>query len=466
MERRHRNSPISRRRATAVRGAAVVGTVVLTVSLVTAASGGIATAGTPSAAASGATMTDPTAGHSYRHGAVPLRIPAAPSAAPTTGEVTGPAKSNRSAEIRGPVRYGGGSVITGAPHVYLVFWGSQWGSQHVNGSGDFVYTGDPAGLAPNLQGFFKGLGTNERDMERHPHPVLRGRRVRGQELPSAAGFRPCGLPDHPSAGRGVGGHLVTQPGRGHRFADRAGGRRRGARYFSNPPNAQYIVVSPTGTDPDGWLDPRTGFSAYHDDTGAPGVAPVSGPDVPYTNMPYVPDVGAECSSFSVPGPLDGADETISHEYAETMTDPFPGSGWTDRTGNEVADKCEFLDGGTPGGSTYVALATGVFALQGIWANDLGKKGGCETSHSPILTANPAKQKGFQTRPVNVQIFAVEVRGQALTYGMAGQPGGLTINPSTGLISGTPLARGRFVTTVVISDTSASTSVSFVWTIRR
>jgi hypothetical protein len=237
-------------------------------------------------------------------------------------------------------------------------------------------------------------------------------------------------------------------------------------HFSNPAGAQYVIVSPTGTDPDQWLDPRFGYCAYHDNTGDSSLGTVSGPDVPYTNMPYVPDVGGECSSFSNPRELDGADETITHEYAETLTDPIPPSGWTDSHGDEIADKCENLAGGGPGGSTYVPLATGTFAMQGIWANDLGKRGGCETAHSFILTINPGKQKGTAGTPVDLPISALDVRGQTLRFAATGLPAGVVVNPSTGLLSGTPTAHGRTEATVTVADASASTSVSFVWTIKR
>jgi serine protease len=241
---------------------------------------------------------------------------------------------------------------------------------------------------------------------------------------------------------------------------------RAAVHFSDPTGAQYVVVSPHGTDPDGWLDSRTGYCAYHDNTGDPSLGTVTGPDVPYTNMPYVPDVGAECSSFADPGPLDGADETISHEYAETLTDPYPSSGWTDRVGNEVADKCEFLAGGSPGGSTYVHLATGTFALQGIWANDLEPRGGCETSHSPILSANPGKQRATEGSAVDLPISAADVRGQTVRYSATGLPAGLAINPSTGVVSGVPTARGRSASSVTVADSSATTTISFVWMVKR
>ena len=237
-------------------------------------------------------------------------------------------------------------------------------------------------------------------------------------------------------------------------------------HFSNPSGAQYVIVSPTGTDPDQWLSPRFGYCAYHDNSRDPFLGTVVGPNVPYTNMPYVPDVGIECSSFANPTVLVGADETISHEYAEVLSDPFPSTGWTDRTGSEIADKCENLTGGTPGGSSFVTLATGTFAMQGIWANDLGKRGGCETAHSQILTVDPGKQRATVGSPVGLHISALDVRGRPLSYAASGLPPGLALNPTTGLISGTPRARGRSATSVVVTDGQSSTTVAFDWIIKR
>src|SRR6476661_7556936 len=62
------------------------------------------------------------------------------------------------------LQYGGGTggvgVTTGAPKVYLVFWGSQWGTPGTDANGYTTLSGDPSGTAAKLQGFFKGLGTN------------------------------------------------------------------------------------------------------------------------------------------------------------------------------------------------------------------------------------------------------------------------------------------------------------------
>jgi len=447
----------------AARAGCTLGAAALTIGLVGAVVGAVG-AGPAAAATVAGTRTDPGAGHPYRHGAVPLKV-AAPRVG-TTSAVARIAPGRRVGGLvqRGPVVFGGGSVLTGSPAVYLVFWGSRWGVQSTDSAGYDAYSGDPEGLAPNLQALFSGLGTDGEQWSAVLTQYCQG---------VVAGAKACPLSplsDHvayPSATvlRGVWEDTSADlsDATGTQIAQEAADA---ALHFSDPPGAQYIIVSPTGADPDGWLDTRTGYCAYHDDTGDPSLGLVTGPDVAYTNMPYVPDVGADCSSFTDPGVLDGADETISHEYAETLTDPLPSTGWTDRHREEVADKCENLPGGSPGGSTYVTLATGLFALQGVWANDLGSKGGCETSHEPILTVGPGKQRATVGRAVSLQVEAANVRGQTLHFGAAGLPLGLAVNPVSGLITGDPTTRGRSHVTVTVTDTSAGTSLTFVWLVQR
>jgi serine protease len=51
-------------------------------------------------------------------------------------------------------------VTTGAPKVYVVFYGSQWGTESTNSSGYASFRGDPTGLAPRAQALRAGIGTN------------------------------------------------------------------------------------------------------------------------------------------------------------------------------------------------------------------------------------------------------------------------------------------------------------------
>jgi serine protease len=466
MGRLDQGSGAWRRIARVARLGTALSAVVLVAGIVTGTGGAVAAATPGTASPGAANLSDPTAGHSYRHGAVPRRLPAGHDNAPSTAPAPASpgARSTAGPSTRNELRFGGGSVVTSSPTVYLVFWGSQWGTQSTGAGGYQVFSGDPDGLAPNLQAFFSGLGTNNELWSAILTQYCQG---------AALGAKSCALSptsSHvPYPRSRVLGSVWEDPSvtlaaaTATQIAQEAANA---AVHFGNPPGAQYVIVSPTGTDPDGWLDPVNGYCAYHDDAQDPSVGGVSGPDVPYTNMPYVPDVGGQCSSFANPGTLDGADETMSHEYAETLTDPFPLSGWSDRLQNEIGDKCENLVGGQPGGSVYVTLATGTFVLQGLWANDLGKRGGCESAHSPILTANPGKQKSIAGKAVGLQIGASDVLGQSLTYAATGLPAGLVINSTSGLVTGVPHTRGRSIATVVVSSPSASATVVFTWTIRR
>src|SRR5215472_3012025 len=128
-----------------------------------AVAGGAASA-SASGGASAAPVTNPYSPayqHSYRHGAVPTRstevkmrqwASSHPHAAPNAGTAAN------------DLNYGGGidgiGVTTGPEKVYLVFYGSQWGTQSTNANGDVTLSGDPSGEAPYLQEFMKGLGTN------------------------------------------------------------------------------------------------------------------------------------------------------------------------------------------------------------------------------------------------------------------------------------------------------------------
>jgi F5/8 type C domain/Ricin-type beta-trefoil lectin domain/Putative Ig domain len=84
----------------------------------------------------------------------------------------------------------------------------------------------------------------------------------------------------------------------------------------------------------------------------------------------------------------------------------------------------------------------------------------------VTVTNPGNQTATVGTPVNLQIQASDsAAGQTLTYAAAGLPAGLSINPATGLISGTPTASGPATSTVTAQDgTGASGSATFNWTV--
>jgi hypothetical protein len=89
------------------------------------------------------------------------------------------------------------------------------------------------------------------------------------------------------------------------------------------------------------------------------------------------------------------------------------------------------------------------------------------STNTVTVTNPGNQTGTVGTAESVQINATDsASGQTLTYSATGLPAGLSINSSTGLISGTPTTAvtNAAVTVTATDTTGASGSASFTWTI--
>jgi hypothetical protein len=431
-----------------------------------------------------ATVTNPYSpayGHSYRHGVLPTVSRLRQMRQWATSHPAAAAASSND------LNYGGGidgiGVTTGHEKVYLVFYGSQWGSASANGNGDTTFSGDPQGLAPYLQEFFKGLGTGNELWSGVMTQYCDGVATGAQSCPASSTEHVA----YPAGGALAGVWADTSSASpsastGHQLGVQAVDA---AAHFGNTTaasnrDAQYVIISPTGTDPDNYQ--TQGFCAWHDYNGDSSLSggPVTSPygDIAFTNLPYIPDAGTSCGQDFVNsnGTLDGVSIVEGHEYAETITDQNPPGGWTDSSGAETGDKCAWITPGTTGGSFDLSLTTGTFAVQTTWANDdNGGSGGCEGSH-PIITnpggsntvtvTNPGSQTGTVGTAASLQISATDsASGQTLTYSATGLPAGLSINSSTGLISGTPTTAATYSVTVKATDTTgASGSASFTWTI--
>jgi hypothetical protein len=89
-----------------------------------------------------------------------------------------------------------------------------------------------------------------------------------------------------------------------------------------------------------------------------------------------------------------------------------------------------------------------------------------TSGNVITVTNPGNQVSVTGSPVSLQIHASDsATGQTLAYTATGLPAGLAVNPSTGLISGTPTTVSKSTVTVTATDgTGAAGAVTFTWTV--
>jgi len=421
--------------------------------------------------------------HAYRHGVVPTIA--------RQKLMNRWARNHPMNASANNLNYGGGidgiGVTTGSERVYMVFYGSQWGTQGTNSNGDVTLSGDPSGQAPYQQELYKGLGTGGELWSGVMTQYCQGVATGSQTCP-ASNTQHVAYPASPGgvlAGVWV-DESTASPSQatGHQLGVEAVNA---ASHFGNTTaasnrNAQYIIVSPHNTHPDGYNTPTGQFCAWHDWNGdttlSGGAVSSSFGDIAFTNSPYITDMGASCGANFVNsnGPLDGVSIVNGHEYAETVTDQNPAGGWTDTSGNENGDKCAWITPGTSGGSFDLSTGHGTFAMQTTWGNDGNSGAGtCQASHAivgnggggnTVTVTNPGNQTGTVGTAVSLQMHATDsASGQTLTWSATGLPTGLSINSSTGLISGTPSANGTFSVTVTARDTTnASGSASFTWTI--
>ena len=332
----------------------------------------------------------PAYGHAYRHGAVPTReahqrmrqYSAAHASAFATGIET--------------LTFGGGvdgiGVTSGTPKVYVVVYGNQWGTASTV-SGNMNLSNDSVGAVPYLQNLFKGMGTGGELWS-----GVMTQYCDGPSVSNGASFCPSGAPlvGYPTGGNFAGiwyDNSVSSPSNatGAQLAQEA---IKAAQHFGNTTAAsnryaQYVILSPSGTHPDGFNTSTGQFCAWHDWNGDQNVSSSVG-DVAFTNMPYVHDMGSSCGTGSVngsssQGALDGFSIVEGHEYAELITDQNPAGGWTNHTGNatyngqENGDECAWVTSG-PGATQNVVMGNGTFAMQGTWSNDTNE---CDIAH-PIV----------------------------------------------------------------------------------
>ncbi|EWT01977.1 hypothetical protein N865_20460 [Intrasporangium oryzae NRRL B-24470] len=450
----------------------------------------VAAAAFTSAASAGATGTgsghrpppnpySPQVGHPYRHGVVPTKE--------TNAQMKEWAQSQAAAATGSQtLSYGGGvdgiGVTSGKPKVYLVFWGTQWGTQGTDANGNLTFSSDTAAGAPKLQQMFKGLGTGSELWSGVMTQYCDGSGVANGATSCASGTAHVGYPTGGALAGVWYDNSASEPtaATGAQLATEAV---KAASHFGNTTAAsnryaQYVVLSAKGLNPDNYK--TGGFCAWHDWNGDLSVSSTVG-DVAFTNMPYVMDQGTSCGQNFVnagsAGTTDGYTMVEGHEYAETITDQNPAGGWTNHTGNatyngqENADECAWISPGSAGGAGNVSMGNGSYAEQATWSNDTNR---CDISHAivggstsnTVTVTNPGSQAGTVGTATSLQIQATDsASGQTLTYSATSLPTGLSINTSTGLISGTPSAAGTFSVTVSAKDTTnASGSATFTWTI--
>jgi kumamolisin len=145
-------------------------------------------------------------------------------------------------------------------------------------------------------------------------------------------------------------------------------------------------------------------------------------------------------------------------YAAATADPAAFNDIT--TGNN--DLTGMNGGAFPAGPGY-DMATGLGTPDGAALPGALCAG---ITPSPVVVTNPGNRTTDLGVPVTLPVQATDATShQTLTYGSFGLPPGLSIAPSSGLITGTPTAAGTYSSVVTAEDGNGATgSASFTWSI--
>jgi len=239
----------------------------------------------------------------------------------------------------------GGIGVEPTPKLYLVVWGSQWGT---NGSKDL------SGEVGILKSFYGAVGGSQ---------WLGSVTQYCQNVPS--GTVTCG-----SSGQHAGNPSGLYAGIWYDSASAAPGSPsqtqlaaesvKAAANFGNTTalsnaSVQYVIATASGNNASGF---GTSYCAWHSSTSS------QYGNIAYTNLPYMTDAGASCGAgFKGMPATAGITIVAGHEMAETITDQFPNGGWLDRSGEENGDKCAWSSATSPqpmGGTS--------FPVQPLWSN--------------------------------------------------------------------------------------------------
>lgn len=244
-----------------------------------------------------------------------------------------------------------GGAIQQSVRVVIVYWGTDWTTSAYTSAKSYI------------EGFFNGVGGSS--WANSTTQYCSG---------LANGTIQCGTagthPTNPASSATVLYDSTSVPASPtqSQIAARAAAA---ANTYGNEANTNYMVFTPSGHSENGF---GTSWCAYHSSSGS----------LSYSYMPYQPDAGASCGMNFVnagnSGYFDGFSIVGGHEYGETITDPYPSSGWLDSHGSENGDKCAWISSGQ-GAAADISLKSGSYAVQSLWSNAFNSgSGGCVLSY--------------------------------------------------------------------------------------
>jgi hypothetical protein len=146
-----------------------------------------------------------------------------------------------------------------------------------------------------------------------------------------------------------------------------------------------------------------------------------------------------------------------------------GVGYKVHVGVQTGSYTQHFDVGSATTYTYPNATAGqryCFAVSSYLLSSLleGPNSGevCGYSNAPPTLQNPGNRSSVVGQPTSLQLAGSDPESQPLTYSATGLPPGLSVQSSTGYISGTGTTAGSYNVTVRALDGPLSASQTFTW----
>jgi subtilase family serine protease len=215
-------------------------------------------------------------------------------------------------------------------------------------------------------------------------------------------------------------------------------------------------------------DPNTGYAVFSSSGGTPGWGVTGGTSAAaplWAAFTALANASATCRGLPV-GFVNPALYSIAgSSYLNNFTDITTANPISGEANNDALS--QFTISGNP--NDLYPLATGYDMATGLGSMIAPHLASSLCSlASPVYTvgvASPGAQRTTVRRRVSLPVHALDSGGAALSYSASGLPAGLSISPTTGVISGTPTTAQIATVTVAASDHFRNLgSTAFRWTV--
>jgi hypothetical protein len=240
---------------------------------------------------------------------------------------------------------------------------------------------------------------------------------------------------------------------------------------SNDPDSDSLTFTATGLPPGISINPATGVISGHLPYNSAGLYPVVvtvsdgslSAAAPFlwtvTDVNTVPVITQPADKLNAEGNVVSVPVVATDADGDTLT--FSAVGLP--PGLSIDPATGVVSGTLPYTSAGVYTVT-VTVSDGVNVRSVTFKWTVTNVNRPPVVTQPANQNSAQGAVIVLPVLATDPDNDPLTYSATGLPPGLTINPTTGVISGTIsfTATGIYTVTVTASDGSLSDSKTFTW----